>query len=305
MKYISANIIDKVPEEAKKWSAIKAQQWARKLLAGGPPDKPIDVKTGDTIEWTALKQYVGKKVRLVARPKGLILIFDDGRRQYIAGDTATSQKTRERGPLGSVKEMHKASNIESRIRAFAKEEISRYNKDICKEIRKQKGTATYEFWASGERISNFLKENDDISKEHLTFAMEQWGTGVGGYGKRILEYAVYFFDWKPDLKPEDPIFTLSETRIMNIIMARRYDFVALDHLVEACLRGPFRDLTDEQFKWVTNQSANTFPRDSALFEKLNTFGIKFMEGRGLSKEEIDEMNTILKGIKNKSSHNRG
>ena len=146
-----------VPSDALKWPQDRAQEWAKGILAGGPPDIPEDPRTGNKIEWKELKSWVGKKIRIRARPKGLIIYSDDGAKRFVAGDTASSKKTSSHKLNVSTKEMRKRSDIESRIREFAKNEIKIYNKKITKEIRLTQKTTTYEFWESGKRIRFFLR----------------------------------------------------------------------------------------------------------------------------------------------------
>ena len=301
MEYEPANIIKPVPEDAIKWTAEEAQAWARKVLAGGPPDKPTDIQTQEEIDWADIKKFVGKKVRITARPKGLIFKFDDGTRKYVPGDAATSNKSQGSALKNiSTAAMQKKSKVELKIRIFAKDEIKRYNKKIGDDARIRKGTATLEFWESGKRIHNFLKENEDISREQITQALEQWGRGEYGYGKRTFEYALYFFDWMKNLQTEDKIFTLSETRIMNIILATKNP-AERAHLVLACLEGPFKNLSDSQFKWVTGQSRGNFPENKTdLFDKVNNFGIKVMKGGTLLKEESDDLSIIFKSLQKRS-----
>jgi len=301
MGYEPANIIVTIPEEGQKWSADEAQEWAKKALAGGPPIKPIVIKTNAEINWADVKKHIGEKVRLIAKPKGLIITFDDGKRKYIAGDTSTSNRTQGKMKNISTASMQEKSEIEARIRTFAKSEIQLYNKKICEDLRKHKATTTLEFWESGRRIQNFLDANKDISLEKISQALEQWGRGEYGYGKRIFDYSIFFYDWKQDLKPTDPIFNLSETRIMNIILATK-NFEERDRLVSALLTGPFSSLSDSQFKWITGQSWGSFPiKDKQLFENLYFFGKEIMRKGSLTSEEIAKMNAILKKIQKKSN----
>ena len=306
MEYNPANIVITIPERGLRWTADEAQAWAREVLAGGPPGKPINVNTNNEINWADVKKNVGLKVRIIARPKGLILTFNNGTKKYIAGDTATSNKTQSGLKSISTSLMQEKSKLEEKIRAFSKAEVQRYNKNICGEIRKQKITTTSEFWESGKRIRQFLDDNRDVSLEKITQALEQWGRGQYGYGKRIFDYAVFFYDWKKSLNPDDPIFSLSETRIMNIILASK-DPTKRDRLVSACMNGPFKQFSDSQFKWVTGQSSRNFPdKKLGLFEKLNNYGNKVMDSDNFSKEEMDEMNTILKSLQShdKVGHHR-
>lgn len=299
MEYQPADIVVTIPESAKKWSAEEAQEWARKELAGGPPEIPINQKTKQPIKWSEIKICIGQKVRLVAKPKGLIIKLDDGSRKYIAGDTTSSSKSTGRQRKGiSTASMQEKSKLELKIRTFVKEEIERYNKKTREEIIKRKGTATYEFWESGKRIRAFLNTNPDISLERITQALEQWGRGKHGYGKRTFEYTLFFNDWKSDLNPEDPIFKLSETRIMNIIIATK-DPVKRDRLVLACLEGPFNNITDSQFKWITGQSVRDFnQKKKTLVKKISNYVDKVVEGEELSTEERDNLSEILNQLKN-------
>lgn len=303
MEYGPATIIIKIPEKGIQWTADEAQAWARGVLAGGPPDKPVSIQNQNEINWADIKKHVGEQVRIVARPKGLILTLDDGSRKYIAGDATSSTKS-QGSTLKSISTsaMQDKSKLEEKIRTFAKAEIQRYNKINCEKLREKKVSTTFEFWSSGKRIRLFLRENDDISLEKITQALEQWGRGNYGYGKRIFDYAAFFYDWKNELRPDNPIFTLSETRIMNIILATK-DPVGRDHLVSACLDGPFKNFSDSHFKWVTGQSLGNFPeKDKRLFKQINSYGTKVMKGGTLSKEESNDLNIILNGLQKKNTN---
>jgi hypothetical protein len=296
MEYEPAELFVTIPEDAKKWSAEEAQEWARNMLAGGPPDVPIKVATRQPIKWSDIKKCIGEKIRLVAKPKGLIFKFDDGSRKYIAGDTSSSSKSSGR-ILSKINtaSMQIKSREELKIRTFVQEEIERYNKKIREKIVKEKETATFEFWDSGKRIRSFLNDNPDISLERITLALEQWGRGKHGYGKRTFEYTLFFFDWKPDLKPGDPIFKLSETRIMNIIIATK-EPEKRDHLVLASLEGPLANVKDSQFKWITGQVRDVPPERKPLLEKIRRYGNEIMETGDLSNEKQDDLLQSLKGL---------
>jgi hypothetical protein len=287
-----------VPSDASNWSDDRSQEWARKILAGGPPDKPEDLRSGDKIEWKQLKSWVGKKIRIRARPKGLIFYSDDGSTRFVAGDTASSKITTSHKLNVSTKEMRKRSDLESRIREFAKREVSIYNKKITKDIRfTQKKTTTYEFWESGKRIRDFLKCNEDLNQDTIWAALEQWGRGNYGYKVQWFRYATYFFDWRPELKPENSIFLLSETRIMNLIRASKIH-CERDNLLEACISGLLKGIGDSQFKWVTGQSSGTVPNGNInLFNEMKKYGLKIREGKQLSEDEKSELFMILSKIR--------
>jgi hypothetical protein len=245
-----------------------------------------------------LKSWVGKKIRIRARPKGLIFYFDDGSKRFVAGDTASSKKTSSHKLNVSSSEMRKQTKLESRIREFTKKETNIYNKKITNEIRKtQKRTTTYEFWESGKRIRDFLKSNEDINQDTIWAALEQWGRGNYGYKVQWFRYATYFFDWQPELKPENPIFLLSETRIMNLIRASKIP-QERDNLLEACISGPLKGVGDSQFKWVTGQSSGTVPTGNMnLFNGMKKFDQKIRERKPLSEDEKAELFMILSKIR--------
>ncbi|GEM_PF-4797096 len=287
-----------VPSDALKWPEDRAQEWAKDVLAGGPPDIPEDPRTGNKIEWKQLKSWIGKKIRIRARPKGLIIYSDDGSKRFLAGDTATSKKTSSHKLNVSSSEMRKRTDLESRIREFTKNETNIYNKKITKEIRlTQKKTTTYEFWESGKRIREFLKSNEDVNQDTIWAALEQWGRGNYGYKVQWFRYATYFFDWRPELKPDNPIFLLSETRIMNLIRASKIP-QERDNLLEACISGPLKEVGDSQFKWVTGQSSGTVPNGKMnLFNDMKKFDLKIRSGKQLSEDEKAELSTMLSKIR--------
>src|SRR5207247_2787292 len=81
-----------VPARAAKenWTADQAQEWAKlDVLAGGPPDKPVDPTTMSSIEWSEVKKWAGKRIRIRARPMGLIVTEGSGSRQFYPGDATT------------------------------------------------------------------------------------------------------------------------------------------------------------------------------------------------------------------------
>jgi hypothetical protein len=282
-----------VPMDATTWSMDQTQEWAKGILAGGPPDFPENPQDGSPVKWDQLKNWVGKKIRLRARPKGLILYSDDGSKRFIPGDTSSSQKN-SRELNVTTNDMREKSKTESKIRDFVNKEIKKYNKKITKEIREtQKRTTTLEFWESGKRIRDFLKINKDLNQDQIWFALEQWGRGNYGYKHQWFRYASYFFDWQYDTIPDSPIFMLSETRIMNIIRATK-NHSERNNLFEACISGPLKEFSDDQFKWITGQSQGTFPQKKAnLFDEIKGFGIKISKGDVLSKEEVEQLNNLL------------
>ena len=286
-----------VPKAAatEKWTAERAQEWARiEVLAGGPPDKPEDPNTGIKVEWADLKDIPGQKIRIRARPMGLILVFENGTRRFAAGD-ATSSSGGSDFPVGTGTEaMRKKADEERRIREFAKKEIDLYNKKVVKHIREsQNRFATREFWESGCRIDEFLLNNKDITRDQLLHSLEQWGRGRYGYGREMFEYATYFHEWKRGVHVQDNVFQLSETRVMNIIRASKVD-EHRSRLLQACTNGPFKELADEEFKWITGQSSGTFPiEDVGVFKSLGVFGKKVSRGETLTDGDIKIMTEIL------------
>ncbi len=287
-----------VPFDALKWPEDRAQEWAMGILAGGPPDIPEDPKTGNKIEWKQLKNWIGKKIRIRTRPKGLIIYSDDGSKRFVPGDTASSKKKSSNKLNVSSTEMRKQTDLESRIREFTKNETKIYNKKITKEVRlTQKKTTTYEFWESGKRIRDFLRSNEDVNQDTIWAALEQWGRGNYGYKVQWFRYATYFFDWRPELKPENPIFLFSETRIMNLIRASKIP-QERDNLLEACISGTLKGIGDSQFKWITGQSSGTVPDGNMnLFNDMKKFDLKIRKGKQLSEDEKIELSMMLLKIR--------
>jgi hypothetical protein len=188
--------------------------------------------------------------------------------------------------------MREHASIEALVRRFAQEEVRRYNKKAAALIRiEETRPATREFWDSGKRVRNFIKTTLGVVQDRVWYSLEQWGRGEGGYGKNWLEYACYFFDWKPDAGPADPVFTLSETRVMNILRATKASDER-DRLLVACLGGSLGEFTDEEFKWVTGQSESTFPLTPELFEEFESFGRRVMKGLSFERADLARMDAI-------------
>ncbi len=295
MEYARADRTVTVPKRAsvEKWTPDQAQRWAREdILFGGPPAKPSDPETGEAIGWADIKHLAGKKVRIQARPMGLIITLRDGTKSYFPGDATPSSGSSGFSLGTSTEEMRKQAKVEDTVRTFAKDFLSNYNKDITKQIREsERRPATYEFWEAGKRIRAFLSEARSVTQDQAWFALEQWGRGAGGYGKRWLEYATYFYDWRQEAAKNDPVFTLSETRVMNILQAKK-DPMRRDRLAEASLKGLFKGFSDEEFKWVTGQSPSTFPLDTGVFDEFRVFGDKIAEDDAFKDDEIARLREI-------------
>ena len=285
-----------VPRKAKleDWTEARAQEWARnEVLFGGPPAKPQDPGTGEVIDWASLKDRAGTQVRIRAQPMGLILTGSDGSRRYVPGD-ATTGAGGEGFSMGStVNEMRAGAALESRIREFARAEVERYNKRSTAQVRSREArTASREFWEAGRRIREFIQSTPQASQDRVWFSLEQWGRGLGGYGKAWLEGATYMYDWLPHIESGHPVFLLSETRIMNIIRSTNSSDERA-RLLSACIDGPFRDLKDEEFKWVTGQSPGTFPLGGDSFARFQTIGLEIRQVGVLASATHDLLNETL------------
>jgi hypothetical protein len=82
---------------------------------------------------------------------------------------------------------------------------------------------------------------------------------------------------------------------MNIIRASK----RLDErkwLVDSCLQGPFKDLSDEEFKWITGQSKGTFPLDLEVREQFTIIGRKVAEGGRLGESDLIRLTEIRKQL---------
>ncbi len=288
-----------VPDKARRenWTADQAQEWARNdVLAGGPPDAPTDPATGEVIRWNKIKDWAGKRVRIRARPMGLIVTNQDGTKKFFPGDATSGAGGRGFAVGATTKQMREQAAVESSIRKFAMDEIRRYNKQTTAGVRESEHrTAAREFWCSGKRIRDFIATTPHVNQDGVWYSLEQWGRGESGYGKNWLEYATYFYDWKPNAQADDPVFGLSETRVMNILRATK-DGARREALLRACLKGPFSDFSDEEFKWITGQSKGTFPLSPELFEEFNSFGSKVADGQTLLNADtvrIQEITALL------------
>jgi len=285
-----------IPERAAKeqWGADEAQRWAKhEVLFGGPPDMPEDPKTDTVIKWDKIKDYAGRKVRIRARPMGLILTYEDGTKRFVPGDASPSKGSSGFAFGTGTEEMRRKTKTETTIRDFAKIEVERYNKRRAEEARaSERRTATREFWESGKRIREFLARNLSIAQDQVWYALEQWGRGEYGYGKRWLEYATYFYDWRKNAESDDPSFALSETKVMLILMAGS-NSGECDNLLEACLNGFLSDLSDEELKWTTGRSRGTFPLSDSEFSELRNVGCKINAGQELDNGDMLRLQNIL------------
>ncbi|MFQ5910115.1 MAG: hypothetical protein ACE5IJ_05260 [Thermoplasmata archaeon] len=283
-----ADCVVTVPQRAARegWTKEEAQRWAREeVLHGGPPEKPTYPETGEAIDWSKIKHLVGKKVRIRARPMGLIVQLTNGSKRYYPGDAIPSSGATGFALGTTTEEMRRQTRIEDSIREFATQLVSSYNKDVTKSIREQEHRpATYEFWQAGKSIRDFLSRMKEATQDQVWFALEQWGSGAAGYGKRWLEYATYFYDWKKRATNTDAVFNLSETRVMNILQATKKP-AERERLAQASLEGPFNDFSDQEFKWVTGQSPGTFPLDAEAFGSFQAIGRKVARGDQLTETE--------------------
>lgn len=295
MEIERADRVVTVPRRAAKerWTEDQAQRWAREeVLFGGPPDKPLSPSTGESISWAEIKNLAGRKVRIRARPMGLIIPLPDGTKRYFPGDATPSSGTTGFTLGTSTEDMRRQADVEGAVRQFAKDLLEGYNKEVTKTIREtQCRKATREFWEAGKRIRDFLAKTKETTQDQVWYALEQWGMGANGYGKRWLRYATYFYDWLSNLGEDDLVFTLSETRIMNILQATK-DKEERGRLLEASLQGFFKDFSDEEFKWVTGQSSGTFPLTADLFKEFQTLGVRMATGESLGSQDIARLQAI-------------
>jgi len=287
MTYMRAELDVSIP---KKMTKIEAQAWAKEMLGGGPPDN-VDGKTGEVIDWAHLK--VGQKIRLRANPMGLIKQYPDGTKKYIPGAITSVSNTQK--STFSVVEMQRLSQIETKKREFAKQMITKYNREKMDDIRKSGQEISRSFWLAGREIRQFLNQNEDIKFSHIMLELKQWGIGSSGYAEQWFDLATKFYDWKPDLSPNDPIFTLSETRIMNIIRVR--DVVKQDHLLKSIYSGTCHHITDKKFdklfQWIIGQSPKS-SKDKVLYSELTKIGEHLMAGI----ESPDDEKRLLKILEN-------
>lgn len=282
----AADKVVKVPGIAakEKWSAERAQQWARQdVLHGGPPDKPRDAKSGEKVDWASVKDYAGKSLRIIANPDGLLITGPDGKTRFVAGDTT-------RGGFGvasGTSSVRAAADSEALIRDFARKEIGLYNKDVAENIRKTEARPpTREFFEAGRRIREFVikHERGGVTQDSVWYALEQWGRGVRGYAKTQLEHATYFYDWKKGAAPDDPIFGLDETTIMIVLRGSR-DGKEREALAKAVMDGPYRQLNADQRKWAFGLFHKTFPGDEQLWNALAGLRQRVIQAEALSDED--------------------
>jgi hypothetical protein len=265
----------------RKMNKLEAQAWAKDMLGGGPPDQ-IDAKTGQLIDWAHLK--IGQKIRIRANPMGLIQEYPDGTKKYIAG--AITSCTNIQKSTFSVVEMQRRSQIETKKRKFAQDMIAKYNRNSMDEIRKSGQEISRSFWLAGKEIRQFLTQNEEIKFGNIMLELKQWGIGCSGYSEQWFDLATKFYDWKPNLSSDDPIFSLSETRILNLIRVR--DNVKQDSLLNSIYSGVLRNITDKKydklFQWIIGQSQNSC-EDKALYRELNEIGKRIMAGKESPEDE--------------------
>ena len=119
----------------------------------------------------------------------------------------------------------------------------------------------------------------------MMLELKQWGVGHYGYAELWFDLATKFYDWKPDLPENDPIFLLSETRIMNLVRVR--DITKQDHLLTSLRSGTLHIITDkkydELFKWIIGQSSNSCENE-ALYKELSEIGAHIMAGKESSED---------------------
>jgi hypothetical protein len=133
-----------------------------------------------------LKNIPEQKIRIRARPMGLILVLENGRRKFAAGDATSSSGGFDFSVGTGTEAMRKKADEERRIREFAMKENDLYNKKVVKHIREsQNRFATREFWESGRKIDEFLLNHKDITRDQLLHSLEQWGRGRYGYGREM------------------------------------------------------------------------------------------------------------------------
>lgn len=290
-----------VPKRAalEKWTREKAQEWARnEVLAGGPPDDPIAVATGEKVKWDNVRDYVGKKLKIRAKPMGLIVTLPDGTRRFFAGDaTRGSGKASGKFGSGDTHAMRDDAAVEQQIRTFVEAEVKRYNKALMKAARERGDSASRAFWECGRRIREFVRTTPGVNQDRVWYALGQWGKGADGYGKNWVEYATYFYDWRPSPEPSDRVFELSETRVMLIIRAADAT-EERQRLVEASLdNGPYGELSDTLFKWAMGLSKNTFAGPPSTWEALAIIKKKVTSGAELTPAELERARGLAKELK--------
>lgn len=278
----------------RKMNTSEAQAWAKEVLGGGPPDKPIDVRTGEEIGWAHLQ--VGQKVRLRANPMGLIKEYPDGTKKYFAGAMTSCDGTSKKGTF-SVEEMQRRSLIETKKREFAQQMIQKYNRNSMGGIRNSGQGISRAFWQAGKETRQFLNKNKEVKFSHIMLELKQWGIGCSGYAEMWFDNATHFYDWRPDLTDDDPIFLLSETRIMNLVRVR--DKSKQNNLLISLRSGALHNFIekkyDDPFKWIIGQSSKSC-KNKAVYKELNEIGKRIMAGKE-STEDGERLMKILKNIR--------
>ena len=292
--YGRARVTVKVP--ARKWkSKAEVEEWARELLAGGPPKLKATIpvghdRGGQPAEWKDVQKglMADQYVEIFSDPPGLIVTDSEtGDRKFVPSASKTGLV------LGktSAEDFIESIGAERELRDFVKQENEKFNK-----YRQSKGPTenvnwAWEWYVHGKRIREFVSSHSGVSTERVWRELVNWGLGLNGYGRQTHQDSTYFYDWIGQADISNPVFLLSTTRIQHILRDRTKS--GRDCLLNAIITGPFRDFTDDEFAWLIDQRRKNWPLDELTRLDLVAIGAAIRKGLSLSPDELGRLQDIL------------
>jgi hypothetical protein len=249
----------------------KILDWARKELNG--VEARLDRKTLQLIQAGELKE-------VVLRPRKAGFFAPDG--QFI--EAYDYQPT-----FGDdLSEAEEHWTEEEADREWADGENGRFNRGT---VGKGEGAARI-MWEHGRRIHEYSKKTKRPAWTLLELLAKR--SEAGGYAKYTHRTCLYFYRWKPDLAPDDPIMSWSWGLADAVMRFSTQDNVR-EHVVRALKDTSLGRLSAKQLSKLlgirTRKLEDALP--TSVREQLNSFRQELENGRLPSEDSIDRLVAIL------------
>lgn len=269
----------KIPKELVGAEKKTILAWARRILKGQEPKlKDTDIR--------AIRSGKISEIFLEPRIPGTYL--PDG----------TFIQVYEYSPPigGDLREAERMWEQQDEIDNWVFEENRRFNKEKFAESRNK----LIGLWEHGKRIIDFC-DKMDISPNKLVDKLEQMG-GMNDYKSMKHEYCVLFYQWKPDLKKNDPVLLLNWKKLAHILMFGKSDNLIKDYVLKKITDHPLSLLTSPQVALLLQRNLKRLEYNERYSnkEKKEILNIRKKMKR---KEEItiSELENIVNIIKKEDS----
>jgi len=162
---------------------------------------------------------------------------------------------------GDLGEAEKMWERQDKIDNWANEENTRFNKERFRRSQNK----IIDMWEHGKRIANFC-DKMNISSNKLIDKLEQMG-GMNDYKSMKHEYCVLFYQWKSDLRRDDPVLSLNWKKLAHILMFGKSDNSIKDYVLKRITSFPLNQLTSPQVALLLQRNLKRLEYDKKCSEK--------------------------------------